>query len=516
MPEAINNMLHFIQKYFRALFVAAVLINFLLRILIYFKTNLFAIGDFKVHLKAIEDIANGNGQALASGNFLFAISYIGYFCKYFLGSLDYFFIINSLLGTTATALISGVVFFVTAQKPASLLTLAILTIYSEFMVFSSVFYSSVIMIFLLVTLIIFLFRYYASHPIKNYISFGFLTGLLIAVSFFFKQELIFLPLFLIIMALVLRKEKLFLKKTIALSAIILGSTLLFYSSGLLTRSGNEMLANDFIFFGHTDYGGNGGEGAFVYPENKARFETALAEYCKTNNIIKPTRKDYNSFQKNEVVKFITQHPFEWIKLQFGKFFRTFGIVPETISFKVLYTGLLKGKLWLTSVIVVAPVAVIIILFILFFNLTAIKHLIGLRASGIALRSRKAEDGVGLQADKDKKNRTSRQSPVAGNPIKFFLYVYLMLFIYYLIATIFFGQYQERYRMPLMVVFIIPALGFFIASFNKEQFFKRSSLIIKSFIIVLFLTIWTFQAKKAISNKQRFQNAIESVESQIGK
>jgi hypothetical protein len=54
------------------------------------------------------------------------------------------------------------------------------------------------------------------------------------------------------------------------------------------------------------------------------------------------------------------------------------------------------------------------------------------------------------------------------------------------------------------------LGYFIANFDKKQFLKRTGLIIKGTVIVLFLTIWIFQAKKVINNKVRLNNAIESV------
>ena len=69
---------------------------------------------------------------------------------------------------------------------------------------------------------------------------------------------------------------------------------------------------------------------------------------------------------------------------------------------------------------------------------------------------------------------------------------------------------------IMVVFIIPTLGFYIANFNKEQFLTRSTLIIKGTLIVMFVAIWTYQAKNVISDKQRLQNAIENTELQIGR
>jgi hypothetical protein len=93
----------------------------------------------------------------------------------------------------------------------------------------------------------------------------------------------------------------------------------------------------------------------------------------------------------------------------------------------------------------------------------------------------------------------------------FLYVYILLFFYYITASIFYGHYQERYRLPLMVLFIIPVLGYFIAASGRKQFGNKVSLIIKGGVIVLFLVIWSFQAKKAILNKERLQRAIELVE-----
>ena len=229
-----------------------------------------------------------------------------------------------------------------------------------------------------------------------------------------------------------RINRLFFLKILTFSFFLFTTYYILSSSGLITHPNGNVISNAFVFFGHTDYGGDGGEGSFVYPENKARYETALAEYCESNEITSPTTININDFQRSEIKKYIINHPVKWARLQFTKFFRTFGVVPESTSFKVLYTGPLKGNLWLTSISVVAPVALIILLFILFFNLNSIRKLNGSRG-------------------------TVNQQQATSNK-QHFLSVYLLMFVYYLIATIFFGQYQERYRMPLMVVFIIPVLS----------------------------------------------------------
>jgi hypothetical protein len=275
--------------------------------------------------------------------------------------------------------------------------------------------------------------------------------------------------------------------------LLVGSAL-FLASGVFNKPKDNVVANDFIFFGHTDYGGDGGEGSFIYPENQVRYDRALTQWCEKNNIVNPKQKDINKFQREEAIKFITHSPFAWIRLQATKFFRTFGVVPESNSFLVLYTGLLKEKLWLTAIFVVAPVALIILMFISLFSYTSLEKL----ANTSIINH--------IFSQEYKTRQTADQTDYK----KHFLYFFIIIFLYYIIATIFFGQYQERYRLSIMTIFIIPILGYFVVNFNKTQFFKKTSLIIKGIILMLLLTIWTFQAVNAISNETRLTKAIERV------
>lgn len=472
-----------IESNWRISLFLILLLNFVLRIFIYSKTVLFNFSDYKVYLAGIDIISKEGSIRLSNGNFLFTLSYLGYYAKYLLGSVNYFYLMNCFLGTMTTFILAKLITTLSGSVISGVFTALILTFYTEFMVFSSVFYTPVIMLFLLSLFIWSLYLYYRSSSFADLMIKIVLIVFVFLATFLFKPELIFLPIFLILFsAFFIKRDHLFFRKTIYLSIVLIVGTILFLLTGIYSRPEDHPIANDFIFFGHTDYGGDGGEGSFVYHENEVRYNKALSEWCEKNNITQPGTNEINRFQKDEVIKYITHSPFSWIRLQFTKFFRTFGVVPETTSFKVLYSGLLKDNLWLTSIIVVAPVAIIILLFIFFFNCTA--------------------------RPQDHKPHTAH--------LGYFLYIYLLLFLYYLIVTIFLGQYQERYRLPLMVVFVIPMLGYFIATFNKDQFLKKTSLIIKGAVIVLFLTVWTFQTKKALGNKQRFQNAIESVETQIGK
>jgi hypothetical protein len=453
------------------------ILNFALRLLIYFKSNLFYFSDYKVYLNAIETIANGEKQYLLVGNLLFSISFLGYFFKYALGNLDLFFVFNCLLGTLSSLVIYSLVVKVTGLTLAGIITVIIHSVYTEFMVFSSVFYTPVIMIFLLSLFLLLMFFYMESKS-KTIVIVSLISSLIVfSLTFFFKPELKYLPWFLLIPGVFLIKKSISVSKKILLLAFLLSPfSFLLEHSGIITRPETNVISNAFVMFGHTDYGGNGGEGAFIYPENKKRYDEALREYAKVHNLTAINRSDYNAFHKQEIKNFIINHPVKWVRLQFTKFFRTFGVVPETTSFKILYTGLFKENLWLTSIIVVAPVSIIILLFVLFFD-----------RKTLSLQDCKTD---------------------------YFLYVYFTIFIYYIISTIFYGQYQERYRMPLIVCFIIPVLGYFIASLRKDQFLKKSSIVFKGIIIGLLVILWSFQAKKAIVNEQRLENALKTLEVQI--
>ena len=489
-----------------------VVANLFIRLLIYYNTSLFSFMDYRSYYGAVDYISENGNLKLASGNSLFAVSYLGYYAKYLLGNIDFFFWFQSLLGSLTTLIISLLTIRLSENVTAGIITAIILTLYTEFMVFSSVFYTPVIMLFLLAVFIYLLYYYLRTVEKRKKVIYLFLILATFLLTFFFKPELVFLPFFLLMPALVFYKNKPLFKKTLILCSVLSVGIILVLISGFYKKESDEVIANDFVFFGHTDYGGDGGEGAFIYPENKARYDQAWQEYCLINNLDKPSVKDRNRFHILEVKNFIFHHPVKWAGLQFTKFFRTFGVVPESTSFKILYTGLLKEKLWLTSIIVVIPVALIILLFIIFFDLQSLKKLGCLSSSSKLIQENHINNGilVKYKTPGTEYPRPGNKQQATSNQQQGFLFVYLTLFVYYLIATVFFGHYQERYRMPIMIVFIVPVLGCLIANFSKRQFLNVVSLSIRTGIIVLFLVVWFFQARKAISNKSRFDYAMESV------
>jgi hypothetical protein len=285
---------------------------------------------------------------------------------------------------------------------------------------------------------------------------------------------------------------------VALSILLTVISIAFNKCGIITRPDSNTISNSFVFFGHTDYGGDGGEGAFVYPGNEKRYDEASQKYFLEKNIAEPTLSDYNAFQAAEIKKYITQHPVKWTILQGRKFFRTFGVVPESNSFMVLYTGLLGGNKWLTAMTVVLPVAIILLLFIFLFDFESLRKLRYYPGDKIL-----KESASGLHRQNVKQYPDNDRNP--------FLVVFVLMFIYYIAATIFYGQYQERYRMPVMVIFIIPVLAYFIATFDRRKLKKLSYLRIRGSVILVFFGIWTFQAFNAVSNSQRLEKGLKRIE-----
>ncbi len=446
-------------------------INFSIRLIILFNTTNFNFSDYAVYIGGLERLINGENQYLLQENYLFAISHIAFFLSRIGDPIITFLFLNCILGTLTSYIIFSLVTEITGNNTAGIIALIVLTIYTEFMVFSSVFYTPVIMLFL-VSMLMYLINKYINSSKRSIVLIAFPAIILIfCLTFLFKPELKYFPFFLVIPTtwMICRNKPTALRLA-ALIPVMIVSQFVMTSPLILTRPPGNIIANDFVFFGHTDYGGDGGEGAFVYPENEARYNEKWNRYIEENSIVNPGRKDRNRFQSLEIRDFIVEHPGKWIKLQLTKFFRTFGVVPESTSFRVLFTGLLKEKLWITALVVAAPVALIILAFIATFK-----------------------------SDNYKK--------FADNT---FIPVYITFFAYYIIATILYGHYQERYRLPLMVMFIVPLLSVSLAFVMKGYFFSGRSMVAKTILIMLFIAVWSVQTHNTMNNKGRMDNLLQEL------
>mgnify|MGYP005831219407 CR=1 FL=1 len=439
-------------------------LQLIFRLIIFFTTNTFAFTDWRVYLAGIEQIRNGENLPLFSRAFAFLLSYIGYFFKYTLGNLDYFFILNSILGVLVSFVSFFIVKEITNNYRKALLVVALQTIYVEFLAFSSIFYTVIIML-LLVNLVIYLTIKFLKNDekSKNVIISIFILAIVFA-TFFFKMELQYFGYLFFLYSLFLVKNKSLFLKIIFLAIL---TTLTTYLTGELKKSLNPSKTGtiDFIFFGHTFYGGKGGEGDFIFKEKRDLYDKKMKEYFDKNKINNPTSADTGRFQKNVILNFITTEPHMWFLLQARKFFFTFGIVPEGNSFTILYKGLFNRNFILSASIVVFPIVLIILLFIIAFKKESLKA-------------------------------------IFNDKILLFLFLFL---IYYLGATVFYGHYQERYRIPVVTMFILPFIAIFSDNLSIKNIFKdKKSLLIKIIIVLLFVSAWSYQAYEAlILSKDRY-------------
>lgn len=453
---------------FGKLMMTLVIFNLAIRTLIYLNTQLFAFGDFSAYLGGVVRLLDGDSLYMVEGNFILTISWLGYMSVRLFGSLHGFFILNIVSGAASSFLISILWYRISGSRVVALICMVSLTLYTEFMVFSSIFYTPVLMILLLTLLMWSLWYYYLPGGVIRW-KWLLTATAIVMLSFSLKPELLFLPPFLAVIAVVFRKERVFLLRTVTLAAFLAGSSLLFYGLQLLPSEPGHTISNSFIFFGHTDYGGDGGEGSFVYPENEERYRERFSEFCRENSIVKPERRHYNEFHWQEIRRFVTGHPGQWVLLQLKKFTRTFGVVPEGNSFKVLYTGIGREKVWLISILTVVPVVTFLFIFLLLFSKERIKQVV---------------------------------------PEHSYRRIFVLLLVYYIVATVFFGHYQERYRMPVMVCFIIPLVSSFMmsVSFQRHDWSIRSWLRIA--VLTLFFTVWSQQAITALGNEERLRNALD--------
>ncbi|MFC2128725.1 hypothetical protein ACFLRR_02495 [Bacteroidota bacterium] len=256
-------------------------------------------------------------------------------------------------------------------------------------------------------------------------------------------------------------------------AVILFGTITIIERKVIYKSDPDAIKQSFIrFSGHTWYGGDGGKATIIYPEKKELYDKNFKEYCEKNYITNPTYKDEIKFQDSYVKNFIVNNPFSWIHLQYHKFFWEYGVLPEANSFKILMTGLTNKHTILTAIIIVFPVLLYILLFIISFNTKLLIY---------AIKKRPEIQFLGI------------------------------LFLYYIIATVFYFTYSERYRIPVMVCFWIPLLAINISKFRFKQLFQnKNELGIKILTILLFVGNWSYEAYIiTIKHKDRYSKTIEA-------
>jgi hypothetical protein len=426
------------------------------RLFIFANIEVFAFSDFQSYYRAAFKIAEGTSYPLKIGTFTFANAYLGaFFMKYF-GSIDYWFYFNIFLAVTVILLQWSIVKKVTGHSGIANLTILFCSVYTVFAVIPSIFYTQIIMLFFLILILILLaIAYERTNPVVTSVCL-ILISVIVPFSFLFKAELRFLYMLMLLTGIIqllmrFRREALLSMATaflILLSTNIAQGVFPVFHDYMHTRSPNE-----FVFFGHTPYGG--GEGQML-PEYETQYAQGLEKFRKEHaDEYKSEIWLENRYRKDLMRRYIKEHPFGWLKLQVKKFFRTFGIKPEGMSFRIIVGKMFMGHSLLAGAYLSLPFLIMFISLIFLADIDLLKRML-------------------------------------NAPYRIFL---VLLFGYYIAATIFYGHFQTRYRLPLDIVFLTPTFASLLVIHIKNIGLRkaiRKHLMVKIIIFSIFVSAWTYE------------------------
>lgn len=446
--------------------------GFVLRILLYFNTNEFAkISEASSILNGIETL-NKDGQLwLYIGNYTFGLSYIGYFFKYSLNCFPLFFVFQAFLNTLSTYLVYLIIKKLTATYLSAIIGLILSTLYLDFLLLSSIAYNQSMEVFFTLTSILLTINIIKCERFPKFFLYSLLLVINIYISLLFRGTLKYYGLLIFISAIIIglhdKNRSIFLRLTFSSLLCIL---ILFFAPYKYFAKPSEDASNNFLFFGHTLYGGHGGEGSFVYKENSDLYNQNLLNYKKERKIDSISQNDINRFQRNEIYEFIKKSPHKWMLLQIKKIAYTYSIIPIRDNLTILLTGKAEIGLFLSIFILQLSYILPIMTLIFLFNKNKFLEL---------LRSQ-----VGKYM--------------------------LLMFLYLIIATSIYGHYQERYRIVVMLSSIIPIGSYFYNSVGSCRITAHFS-IEKITILIIILSTWSYQIYEAlVLEKERYMQAIELI------
>jgi hypothetical protein len=450
-------------------------IQFSLHLLGYFNTRTFSgISESGVLLGKLNEILSGaSPRPLYGFYWYFTPAYVAKFFIGIFGSIDYYFAFQCLLSTATSFLIYLIVVKISGSKKSGIVSLALATVYTEYILLSSVFYNQVYENFFVLLLLLVILNFVAAGGKKEFVLYGVSALVIVMASLLFRNTLVVFFAFLLIAGVYF----LFKKRTVTGAGLLTISLILFLLVFIIRpldflREGDYRPPRSLDFWGHTLYGGNGGEVGFIYRENEALFNERLDEYAKQNKIEEITPAVIEDFKSHEVRRFITREPHRWVLLQVKKVLNTYGIMPQRDGLTMLVRGR-AGISWvMAAVLLQAPFIFIILLFIMTVdvNLNRIFRLPG------------------------------------------YTFIMYLLGLYLIAATSVYGAWAERYRIVVMVSFIIPVTA---ANINRLTIlFARSGrkeLIIRLSVVVLMMMVWGYQAYEAlVVHGDRYWNALDKM------
>lgn len=448
--------------------------QFGIHLLIYFNTQTFAgVSESGTLFGTLDRILSGEQPKPLYGFYwYFTPAYIAAFFIRIFGSIDAYFVFQCMLATLTSFLVFVTVVKISGSKESGLISIILTTVYTEYLLLSSVFYNQVYENFFVVLLLLVIVNF-TGRGIKKIIIYGILAVAIALCSLMFRNTLLVVFFYFMIAGLyfLIRKRPETGAGFLVLSLILF--ILVFVVKPLdFFREGDHRPPHLIEFWGHTPYGGNGGEVGFIYRENEELFNERLDEYLLENNINEATPSVVEEFKSHEVRRFITREPHKWIFLQVKKVLSTFGIMPQRDGLTMLMTGKAHVGWVSAAVLLQAPFLLIMVLFLLTVDIkiTSITSLPG---------------------------------------YKFLLY---LMGLYLISAISVYSTWAERYRIVVMVAFIIPVIAINIE--NLKKLFRRDNrkeMIIRLSFVALMILIWGCQAYEAlVIHGERYIQALELI------
>lgn len=460
---------------FRIAVLSILVIQFGLHLLLYYNTETFSgISESGALFGTLDQILNGGRPKPLYGFYwYFTPAYIAFFLIQLFGSIDSYFIFQCFLATVTSFLVWKLVFKISGSELSGLVAVVLTTVYTEFLLLSSVFYNQVYENFFLVLFLLILVNFIRKGSAIKVVLNG--AGLILVTlgSLLFRNTMLFIFFYLLLAGLFFlwARDSQTGKKLLVMSAIIFGLVFIVRPFDRL-REGAHKPGMLLEFWGHTPYGGNGGEVGFIYPENEELFNKRLSEYADRNNEAEITLQVLEDFKAYEVKRFITREPHKWILLQVKKILYTFGVMPQRDGLTMLVNG--KADIgWVTAAVMLQfPFLIIMILFILTADFS-------------------------LQ----------RMSEPPG-----YRFLVFLMGAYLITGISVFATWAERYRIVAMLAFIIPVIAVDISRLRelvKPE--NRKSLLARSSFAILMIVVWGLQAYEAlILHPERYVGALDKM------
>lgn len=452
-------------------------LSFIVRLLAFTDITLFSFSDFKIYYEIAFKLAEGGSLPIFHDNIMpSTLMHTGAFFITYLGSIDYWFFMNFIIAGFTIIILWFIVFNITRNCAVANITVLIVSVYPPYVFLSNIFYTQIILLFFSSVIIFSLIKALTVRKFAMTVLYLAISLLTLILSFFFKWELLyfyyFVGLFAIIIFIKGYRRDAYVAFLFAISAFIIIQLI-----SILHPPINNYIKNgdnSLFFFGQTPYAG--GEG-MILKEYEEVYKKGLANFMRDHKDEYETYIDFkNAYQSKLIKEFMTQHPDQWIILQITKFFRTLGIKPEGLSYKLISTGKIKIPVVITSAILTLPFVLLFLASIIFFDASLIKKL--------------SQSSIGL--------------------------FMIMALCYYVIATIFYPHYQIRYRLPLEILFLCPVASAFIYNaFKKNVSYVsiiKKNLIIKLIVVFIFVSSWIYESYyMLVLNKERYFKNIETLD-----